>query len=115
MKLNKKLYRLTQLDRKVQNLPSIKVYSRAKDSNHFVRRLQQRAISWNMIKLAIAHGEFQYHSHAKTWTLLDKNLQFTPYRKYIDKLRGLRIIALNNSSQNILLLTTAYWSYDLKK
>jgi hypothetical protein len=115
MKLNKELNLLMVVDENLLNLPAIEIYSSREDSNHFMRRLQQRAISWNMIELAIAYGNFQYYSKALTWTLLDKNLQWTPYRKFVDKLRGLRIIANYRSSQNSIKLSTAYWAYDLRK
>lgn len=68
-----------------------------------------------MIQLAIAYGKFKYHSHAKTWTLLDRSLIYTPYARFIDKLRGLRIIATNYSSDDTLRLSTAYWAYDLRR
>ena len=115
MKFAKALNQLVEVDENILSLPPITIYSNHKDSNHFLRRLQQRAINWNMIELAIAYGNFQYYSKALTWTLLDKNLQWTPYKKFADKLRGLRIIADYRSSQNSIQLSTAYWAYDLRK
>lgn len=115
MKFRKQLSQLISSDDIIKTLPQIEVFSCAKDHNHFNRRLQQRAINWDMIKLAIAYGKFQYHSQAQTWTLLDKSLQYTPYEKFIDKLRGLRIIAVNYSFDDTLKLSTAYWAYDLRR
>ncbi|KST65216.1 hypothetical protein [Mastigocoleus testarum] len=115
MKFQKQLSQLISSDDIINNLPQIEIFSCAIDRNHLHRRLQQRAINWDMVKLTIAYGKFQYHSHAKTWTLLDKSLKYTPYEIFIDKLRGLRIIAANYYSDDILKLSTAYWAYDLKR
>ncbi len=43
------------------------------------------------------------------------DLRFTPYEKFMDKLRGLRIIAENNPLYDTLQLSTAYWVFDLQK
>jgi hypothetical protein len=115
MKFQKHLHQLTSCDEAIANLPQIDIFSSARDLNHFNRRLQQRAINWDMIRLALAYGKFQYHSQAQTWTLLDKSLKYTPYARFIDKLRGLRIIATNFSLDDSLRLSTAYWTYDLRK
>lgn len=115
MKFQKQLSQLISTDDIIKTLPKIEAFCCAKDHNHFNRRLQQRAINWDMIKLTIAYGKFQYHSQTQTWTLLDKSLQHTPYERFIDKLRGLRIIAANYSCDDTLKLSTAYWTYDLRK
>ncbi|HBE17143.1 MAG TPA: hypothetical protein DEG17_23815 [Cyanobacteria bacterium UBA11149] len=115
MKFQKQLSQLISTDDIIKTLPRIEAFCSAKDHNHLNRRLQQRAISWDMIKLALAYGKQQYHSGATTWTLLDKSLEYTPYARFIDKLRGLRIIAANYSSDNTLKLSTAYWAYDLRR
>jgi hypothetical protein len=77
--------------------------------------MQQRAISWDMVKLAIAYGRFEYFSQAETWTLLDKSLVYTPYIGFVDRLRGLRIIAANYSFNENFKIITAYWAYDLRR
>lgn len=115
MKFQKRLHQLIIKDEAIANLPKIEIFSSVKDYNHFNRRLQQRAINWDMIQLAIAYGKFKYHSQAQTWTLLDKSLKYTSYAIFIDKLRGLRIIATNFSLDDSLRLSTAYWTYDLRK
>lgn len=115
MKFQKQLSQLMNFDDIIEDLPRIEIFYGAKDHNHFNRRLQQRAINWDMIRVAIAYGKFQYHSQAQTWTLLDKNLKYTPYERFIDKLRGLRIIATNFSCDDTLKLSTAYWAYDLRR
>lgn len=114
MKQSKYLERLIQFDRKVANLPNLESWINHKDKNHLFRRLQQRAIDWNMIKLVIAYGRHQYWGGAQSWTLLDKNLKSTPYEKLTDRLRGLRIIAEVDDSEDTLRVSTAYWVYDLR-
>ena len=109
------LSQLISEDEAIDNLPKVEIFCSTKDRNHFNRRLQQRAINWDMIQLAIAYGKFKYHSHAQPWTLLDRSLIYTPYARFIDKLRGLRIIATNYSSDETLRLSTAYWAYDLRR
>jgi hypothetical protein len=115
MKFQKQLSQLISSDDIIKTLPQIEIFYSAKDHNHFNRRLQQRAINWDMIRLAIAYGKFQYHSQAKTWTLLDKNLKYTLYERFIDRLRGLRIIAANYYEDETIKLSTAYWAYDLRR
>jgi hypothetical protein len=115
MKFQKQLNQLVSCDRTINNLPQIKIHSLSKDRNHFSRRLQQRAINWDMVKLAIAYGRLEHFSQAYTWTLLDRNLLHTPYAKFIDKLRGLRIIATRHSDDCTIRLSTAYWAYSLRK
>ncbi|MGB7414030.1 MAG: DUF4258 domain-containing protein [Thermosynechococcaceae cyanobacterium] len=115
MKFHKQLGQLISSDDLVSELPQLEIHYSPRDRNHFRRRLQQRAISWDMIKLAIAYGRFEYHSRARTWTLLDRSLSHTPYSRFIDKLRGLRIIAAQYSTDSTLRLSTAYWAYDLRR
>ena len=62
MKFQKRLHQITSCDEAIANLPKIEIFSSVRDHNHLNRRLQQRAINWDMIKLAIAYGKFQYHS-----------------------------------------------------
>ncbi|MEM7712402.1 MAG: DUF4258 domain-containing protein [Cyanobacteria bacterium P01_A01_bin.68] len=115
VRFQKQLHQLINSDDIIKTLPQIEIFYSTKDHNHLNRRLQQRAINWDMIKLAIAYGKFQYHSHAKTWMLLDKSLQYTLYEKFIDRLRGLRIIAANYYEDGTIKLSTAYWAYDLRR
>jgi hypothetical protein len=115
MKFQTKLSQLISGDDIINSLPEVDIYHSAKDHNHLNRRLQQRAINWDMIRIAIAYGKFQYFSQAQTWTLLDRSLIHTPYARFIDKLRGLRIIANNYTCDDTLKLSTAYWAYDLRR
>ncbi|WP_373539754.1 DUF4258 domain-containing protein [Chamaesiphon sp.] len=115
MKFQKQLSQIVNSDDSIADSPDIKIFSYSKDCNHFSRRLQQRAINWDMIRVAIAYGKFQYYAHTQTWTLLDKNLHFTPYERFIDRLRGLRIIANQYPDDDSLRPVTAYWKYDLRR
>jgi hypothetical protein len=112
---HKQLNQLVSRDDIINHLSEVEIFRSAKDQNHLLRRLQQRAINWDTIGLAIAYGKFQYYSQAQTWTLLDRSLIYTPYARFIDKLRGLRIIATNYSNDDTLRLSTAYWAYDLRR
>jgi hypothetical protein len=115
MKFQKQLSQIVNSDDSIADSPDIQIFSYGKDSNHFSRRLQQRAINWDMIRVAIAYGSFQHYDRTQIWTLLDKNLQFTPYERFMDKLRGLRIIANSYAGDDSLRPITAYWKYDLRR
>lgn len=114
MKFTKQLRMLVSQDQAVQKIPDLFLTGKYTDRNHVQRRMQQRAINLDMMKLAIAYGEVEFHSKAKTWTLLDKSLENTPYSYFADKLRGLRLIALPKLQDEIIYVTTVYWSYALR-
>lgn len=112
MKLATELHQLLTDDTKVERLPDFFLAGTITDPNHTKRRMQQRAISTDMIELALLYGKKEYCSNAKTFTILDKTLRHTPYRKFIDKLRGLRVIALETARG--LKVTSVYWAWDLR-
>ena len=114
MKFTKQLRMLVSQDRTVQEIPELLLTGKYTDQNHVQRRMQQRAINFDMMKLAIAYGEVEFHSKAKTWTLLDKCLENPPYCYFAEKLRGLRLIALPKLQDEIIYVTTVYWSYSLR-
>lgn len=113
MKLSKILHSLTEKDPKIVEIPEFVISGKPKDENHTQRRMQQRAINLDMIRIAIAYGKYQFHSHARTWTLLDKCLRNTIYEHMIDRLRGLRIIAPIEKEEECLFITTVYWDFKL--
>jgi hypothetical protein len=87
---------------------------KSKDLNHLERRQQQRAISNDMIRVAIAYGQQRFDRHgAIIYILSDRKLQCSPYAKFTDALRGLQVICLHNSP-DIQILTT-YWNFDTKR
>ena len=114
MKLKKVLQSLVERDSKIAHIPQFILGGTDLDLNHTQRRMQQRAISSNMISVALAYGKNEFHSKAKTWTLLDKCLKNTPYESLTEHLRGLRVIGGLDSLQEQIFITTVYWSFDLR-
>ncbi|MEB3342369.1 hypothetical protein [Okeania sp.] len=97
----------------VEKLGSISAVHNPKDINHLERRQQQRAISLPMIKVAIVYGSRQFSYGAITYTLTDKNLRKTPYNRFIDVLRGLRVVCVNGLPNPKIM--TAYWHNKTKR
>jgi hypothetical protein len=112
MKLVQQLQALLHQDTKKNQLPSFSLKGTACDPTHTQRRMQQRAISEEMIAVALLYGKQEYHTRAKTFTILDKTLKNTPYQKFVDKLRGLRVIATDTAEG--LKVTSVYWAWDLR-
>lgn len=83
-----------------------------KDINHAQRRKQQRAINEDMIKIALLYGRKHHHQGAVIFTLSDRNLQKTPYAKFADFLRGLRVICEQKPSQ--IQIVTVMWHFETK-
>jgi hypothetical protein len=99
-----------RLDREIAYTPICKF----KDLNHLKRRQQQRAISNDMIRVAIAYGQQRFdHRGTIIYTLSDRKLKCSPYAKFTDALRGLQVICLKKSP-DIEILTT-YWNFDTKR
>ncbi len=113
MKFSKTLHFLVEKDPKIVEIPEFVITGTYHDENHTQRRMQQRAINVNMIRVALAYGKYQFHSNAPTWTLLDKCLRNTMYERAIDHLRGLRIIAPIDKEEEFLSITTVYWDFKL--
>lgn len=107
MPLNKQLSQMLENDEQIHQLIQITAVTKASDPNHLQRRQQQRAISNNMIKLAIIYGQRQFSHGALTFTLTDRNLRTTPYYRFIDALRGLRVVCIEGLPNPQIL--TAYW------
>ena len=105
---------LIQKDTKLSMITDYEVIIKDKDPNHYERRKQQRAITEQMVAVCLGYGLKKYIRGAKTYTLLDKSLKGTPYIKYIEKLRGLRVV-LNNLPNASLGIETVYWVYEVKK
>ncbi|HEY9828749.1 MAG TPA: DUF4258 domain-containing protein [Stenomitos sp.] len=94
------------------SVPTYVLSGTAADPTHTRRRMQQRAIAAEMIQVALLYGKCEHYCHATTYTLLDKCLKNTPYQKFLDKLRGLRVIA--QQCPNGLEVTSVYWAWDLR-
>lgn len=112
MGLAQQIRQLLGQDSNFLMLPEIILSGSPADPNHTTRRMQQRAIAREMIEVALLYGKCERYSHATTYTLLDKTLTKTPYSKFIDKLRGLRVIT--QERPHGLEVTSVYWAWDLR-
>ena len=87
---------------------------KAKDLNHLQRRQQQRAITNDMIQIAIAYGQKRFdHRGATIYTLRDRQLKYSPYAKFTNALRGLQVICI--LGQPRLRVITTCWHFDTKQ
>lgn len=112
MGFSQQIRQLLGQDSNLSNLPEFILSGTTADPNHTVRRMQQRAIAIEMIEVALLYGKCEQYNHATTYTLLDKTLRKTPYEKFLDKLRGLRVIA--QECPHGLEVTSVYWAWDLR-
>ena len=96
-----------------ERLGSLRIASSQQDKNHLERRKQQRAINEAMIKVALLYGRRHFHKGATVFTLNDRSLKDTPYSKFTDALRGLRVVCFGGLP-NPKILTT-YWHRDTKR
>jgi hypothetical protein len=103
---------LLNQDSHILELPSFILSGTTADPDHTQRRMQQRAIAAEMIQVALLYGKCEHCSNATSYTLLDKSLKNTPYQRFLDKLRGLRVIA--QMRPNGLEVTSVYWAWDLR-
>jgi len=71
--------------------------------------MQQRAISLEMINLALRLGRSYRSYGAKVYQLTDRSLADTPYQKQTDRLRGLTVVVQDGE------IRTAYWDRALRK
>jgi hypothetical protein len=112
MNTQKQLNQIFQSDENKYKVGSLKQKVSFQDPDHTQRRKQQRAINETMMKIALLYGEKDFHGNDIRVTILDKNLRNTIYAKFIDKLRGLRVIwkgELNNPE-----IITVYWDFKTK-
>jgi Domain of unknown function (DUF4258) len=112
MGLAQQIRQLLGQDSNLSTLPQFVLSGSNADPDHATRRMQQRAIAIEMIEVALLYGKCEQHNSATTYTLLDKTLKKTPYEKFLDKLRGLRVIA--QERPNGLEVTSVYWAWDLR-
>ncbi|MGB3692690.1 MAG: hypothetical protein WA865_03235 [Spirulinaceae cyanobacterium] len=96
-----------------KKLGNLRIASSQQDKNHLQRRKQQRAIDEAMIKVALLYGRKHFHKGATVFTLNDRSLRYTPYSRFTDALRGLRVVCFGGLP-NPRILTT-YWHLDTKK
>ena len=113
MNTSARLNLIAQDDRKLQTIGLISNWEVNSDPLHFQRRQQQRGVNEAMVRIAIAYGKKEYIYDAISFTLIDKKLRHTPYQKFIDALRGLRVICHPQGLPNPLV-KTVYWHYKTK-
>lgn len=111
--MKKSLKQLVEVDAIIARLPQLRASTRDDDDSHLSRRMQQRAVSWEMIKVAVAYGKKEYCNRALTFTLLDKNLRGTSYAPLTDSLRRLRVIC--REVEDSLRISTVYWAKDIRR
>ncbi|MBD1904931.1 hypothetical protein NDI37_08795 [Funiculus sociatus GB2-A5] len=85
------LSRLVQKDKNTRILDILASTNFNMDRNHLPRR-QQRGINEPTIEVAITYGHQEFIRGRLTFTLTDRALRHTPYAKFSDKLRGIRVI-----------------------
>jgi hypothetical protein len=112
MGLAQQIRQLLSQDSNLTKLPHFQLSGTTSDPDHSRRRMQQRAIAAEMIQVALLYGKCEHCSNATSYTLLDKSLKNTPYQKFLDKLRGLRVIAQQRPDG--LAVTSVYWAWDLR-
>ena len=114
MNTQKQIQQIASSDTLLQTVIDFSPVRKARDFNHLERRQQQRAITNDMIRVAIAYGQKRFDHHgAIVYTLCDRVLKFSPYAKFTDDLRGLQVICLHQASTPRVL--TTYWNFNTKK
>ncbi|PSF34460.1 hypothetical protein C7H19_18700 [Aphanothece hegewaldii CCALA 016] len=107
MNTQKQIYQIFQDDSNKIKIQSLNILQPQKDTNHVQRRQQQRAINKIMIQIALLYGRKQYNKGAVIYTLSDRILEKTPYYKFGNTLRGLRVVCRHGLPNPQIL--TAYW------
>ena len=113
MDTKKQLSLLVESDSNKSKIGTLRIAPKHKDSNHVQRRQQQRAINNAMIQVALMYGRKHYNKGAVIYTLTDRILMQTPYFRFSDTLRGLRVVCQNQLPDFQLL--TAYWHEETKR
>jgi hypothetical protein len=92
-------------------------FENSKDDFHVIRKQQQRAISNNMILIALNYGVKNRSFQDMTYTITDRCLINTKYEKHLSKLRGLTIVGNWDKTQvdnNSFIIITCFWNYKVK-
>ena len=112
MKTKTSIQQLSKLDTKLNDLQYMFIESNH-DPLHIERKQQQRAITDTAISICLCYGNKKRAIKAWNYTLTDRSLKDTPYKKHKDSLRGLTIIG--NWEDNVFYIITAYWDFNIKK
>jgi hypothetical protein len=114
MNTHKQIQQIAATDELLEQLIALTPIRKPKDLNHLQRRQQQRAISNDMIQIAIAYGQKRFDHHGATvYTLSDRLLKHSPYAKFTNALRGLQVICIHNLNSPQIL--TTYWNFTTKR
>lgn len=97
----------------VQRSKDLRVVRKGKDPFHLERRKETRAICDEAIYIALLYGNYKLDRKAPTYILLDRCLIGTPYEKYLDTLRGLKVVCLRTDRH--LAVLTALWYEKYRK
>jgi hypothetical protein len=98
-------------------LKQLKYFENIKDKFHVERKQQQRAISLNMVLIALNYGDKKRSFQDVIYSLNDRCLLNTPYEKYLSKLRGLTIVGnweYNEYKDLTFIIITCFWNYTIK-
>ena len=114
MNTHKQIQQIAANDDRLTSKVDFTPICKSKDLNHLQRRQQQRAISNDMIQIAIAYGQKRFDHHGATvYTLSDRLLKYSPYAKFTNALRGLQVICIHNLNSYQIL--TTYWNFTTKR
>jgi hypothetical protein len=113
MSKQSQIYRIVQEDANISEIKPLVSFQSKHDATHVQRRQQQRAINPDMIKVALTYGEKDYSHGAVRFTLTDRILNHTPYKKVADCLRGLRVVC--KPTETTTEIITTYWDTKTKK
>jgi hypothetical protein len=113
MNTKEQLSLIVESDSNKTKISTLRIAPKHKDSNHLQRRQQQRAINNTMIQVALMYGRKHHYKGAVIYTLTDRILRQTPYFRFTDTLRGLRVVCQNQLPEFQLL--TAYWHEETKR
>ena len=112
MKVQVELNNLVTNDRLIRS-DCLYYVQNLKDPLHILRKKQQRAISDEMILIAIFYGLKKRTYQDWSYTITDRSLRGTPYEKFLDRLRGLTVIG--NWEDKEFHMITSYWDFIVKQ
>ena len=88
MNTHKQIQQIAATDDRLTSKVDSTTICKSKHLNHLQRRQQQRAITNDMIQIAIAYGQKRFDHHGSTIYTLSDRLLKSPYAKFTNALRG---------------------------
>ncbi|MBD2427503.1 hypothetical protein [Phormidium sp. FACHB-1136] len=113
MKQQTRLKQILSNDSNSQLRKPIQTALNHSDPGHSSKRQQQRAISQEMVEIAVMYGHKHYSHGSVCYTLRDRDLKASPYAQFMDSLRGLTIVCDEGPHQ--LELITAKWNFECRQ